>query len=152
MKRCPHCGAAIKASAAAFCPKCRKPLKKPGTNSGKSFQNAKPAGNPHPPQTLQQKTIPPQRRQTQTRKPKKKKEPWLPAFLMPGKKQPPVSEHVPSKKPMDENYDGYYEDRPTDDNAQNKESFDSELLKRIAFIAGGAVILVILSIILMNLL
>ena len=160
MKQCPHCGAAIKVSAAAFCPRCKKPITKPGkvtgTRPSKSIQNERLAGNPHPPQTPQvsqrQKTVPQQNHQTQIKKTRKKKKPWLLALFLPDKKLPPVSEYAPVKNPMDENYDGYYDDRPTDDNAQNKESFDPGLLKRIALIAGGAVVLVILSIILMNLL
>jgi len=160
MKRCPHCGAAIKVSAAAFCPKCKRPLRKPvqarKSNSGKPFQNERSAGKPRPSQTpqvsQQRRVVPPHKPQTQNKKPRSKKKPWLLSFLLQDKKQPLVSEYVPVKQPADENYDGYYNDRPTDDNAQNKESVDPELIKRIAFIAGGAVLLVIISIIIMNLL
>ena len=53
---------------------------------------------------------------------------------------------------MDENYDGYYDDKPTDDNAQNKDSFDPELIKHIVFISGGALLIVIFAIILLLLL
>ena len=160
MKRCPHCGAAIKVSAAAFCLECKRPLMKPvqarKSNSGKPFQNERSAGKPRPSQTPQvsqmRKTVPQHNHQTQIKKQRKEKKPWLLSILLPDKKQPPVLEHVPVKQPTDENYDGYYDDRPTDDNAQNKESVDPELIKRIAFIAGGAVILVIISIVIMNLL
>jgi hypothetical protein len=51
---------------------------------------------------------------------------------------------------MDENYDGYYDDKPTEDNAQDKEILDPELIKRIVFISGGALAFVILIIILMQ--
>jgi hypothetical protein len=53
---------------------------------------------------------------------------------------------------MDENYDGYYNDKPTDDNAQNKDGFDPELIKRIVLISGGALCIVIVAIILLLLL
>jgi hypothetical protein len=159
MKQCPHCGAAIKVSAATFCTRCKRPLRKPGkkkaASPGKSFQNEQFTGNSHPSQSsqaLQKKVIAPHNHQTQAGKARKKKKSWLLSILIPNKEQPSVSEDIPVKKTMDENYDGYYEDRPTDDNAQNKESFDPELIKRIALIAGGAVLLMILSIIIMNLL
>ena len=140
MKRCPHCGAAIKVSAAAFCSRCKRPLRKPGNAPDANTVN------------LSQKVIPPQNHQTHMNNPRRKKKPGFWELLMPIKKKPPVSERIPVNKPKDENYDGYYEDRPTDDNAQNKESYDPEMIKRIVLIAGGAVLLVVFSIVIMNLL
>ena len=143
MKLCPNCGAGIKNSAASFCPKCKKSLSKPvrttGSDSRQLNQNAHSGRKPPQNHQIQKKPIP-------------KKKPWLLAVLMPEKNKPSAPGRTPIKNPMDENYDGYYKDRPTEDNAQNKESLDPELIKRIAFIAGGAVVFIVLAVILMNLL
>jgi len=157
MKRCPYCGAAIKVNAAAFCPKCKRRLRKPVKVNRippeKPTQTERPVGK----QVLfaepqQQKTVPLQKYQTQLKYPKKKKKSWLQILFMLPERNRPTSEQRPINNLTDENYDGYYEDRQTDDDAQIKESYDPELIKRIALIAGGAVVLVVLSIILMNLL
>ncbi|MCL2775202.1 MAG: hypothetical protein FWD71_17915 [Oscillospiraceae bacterium] len=62
---------------------------------------------------------------------------WLSIILNPQKDQKPDVENAPLINPMDENYDGYYDDRPTEDNEQNKDAIDPELIKRVAFILGG---------------
>jgi hypothetical protein len=90
--------------------------------------------------------------QTQKKKPLKKKKSLLSVILEWRKKKKPDSEYVPVINPMDENYDGYYDDKPTEDNGQNKDTLDPELIKRIIFIAGGSIIIVIFSIILLYLL
>ena len=131
---CIHCGVPVKGSAAAFCPKCKKPLRKPSKNR-------------HPVPTKPKQ--PPQIKKTQ----RKKKKSWLDIIrLKPLKDKKPDVENTPVKNPMDEDYDGYYDDKPTEDNRQDKESLEPELIKRIAIISCGAVVLIILAIILMNLL
>ena len=155
MKNCTHCGVPIKGNAAVFCPKCKKPLKptlkkrRPApTKPNQPVQsNKKPTtrrSNPPPVKTI----------------PQVKKEPsqniiyrfrmWLSDILNPEKEQKTDVENTPVTNPMDENYDGYYDDKPTEDNAQDKEILDPELIKRIVFISGGALAFVILIIILMQ--
>ena len=150
MKKCTHCGASIKGSAAAFCPKCKKPLKK----SPKRKQPPKTAANPKeqrkPPQT--KKAAPPPRPRKRTKK--KLMLPkigalWLFIKLKLRKKEHPEVAQKPVINPMDENYDGYYDDTPTDDNAQNKEGLDPELTKRIVLISGGALVVIVLAFVLM---
>ena len=157
MKNCTHCGVPIKGNAAVFCPKCKKPLKpaskkrRPApTKPNKPMQSNKKSttlrSNPPPIKPI----------------PQVKKEPypniifrfrlWLSVILNPQKEQKPDVENTPVINPMDENYDGYYDDKPTEDNAQDKEILDPELIKRIAFISGGTLAVVILIIILMQLL
>ena len=77
---------------------------------------------------------------------------WLSVILDPKKNQKPDAKSAPVINPVDENYDGYYDDKPTDDNSQNKETFEPELIKRIIFISCGAIIFIVFAIILMNLL
>ena len=148
MKHCIHCGAPIKKSAAAFYPKHKKPLKK---------SNVKP--EPSCPRPLPKNSVPKTKKTSLKPKSKtKKKNPLknivlcLTAKLKPKKKQISDLEYTPVKNPMDENYDGYYDDRPTDDNEQNKDTLDPELIKRIAFISGGTLIIIIFVIILLKLL
>jgi hypothetical protein len=63
------------------------------------------------------------------------------------------AEYSPPPDPADKNYDGYYDDVPVgDDGRQTLERFEPELIKRIALIAGGAVVIVILCILVMYLL
>jgi uncharacterized Zn finger protein (UPF0148 family) len=166
MKHCIHCGAPINGSAVAFCPKCRKPLKKTSKKSnlipGKGKKQQKPNGKPKPKrkQPSPKKTIPkhtasPPGFQTPKKKILKNKLLWFLAKLKPKKKKQPEVEIVPVINPMDINYDGYYDDKPTDDgNRQDKdrESLEPELIKRIVIISGGAVIIIIFAIILMFLL
>ena len=53
---------------------------------------------------------------------------------------------------MDTNYDGYYDDVPTEDSGQGSDELDPELIKRVALIAVGAIAFVILSVIVMSIL
>ena len=155
MKNCTYCGVPIKGNAAVFCPKCKKPLKptlkkrRPApTKPNQPMQsNKKPTtsrSNPPPVKSKQQiKKEPSQNIIFRFRL-------WLSDILNPQKEQKPDVENTPVINPMDENYDGYYDDKPTEDNAQDKEILDPELIKRIVLISGGALAFVILIIILMQ--
>jgi hypothetical protein len=164
MKKCIHCGAQIKGSAAVFCPKCKKPLKKkpqkrrpvqtkqkkPPQPAGKQTDRRRPPPKKTAPQV--KKNIPQHKPKLLKKKLPKNKKSWLSFLFKPKNKKKPVIEHEPVINPMDENYDGYYDNTPTDDNAQNKDALDPELIKRIVFISAGAVGIVIFAIILMFLL
>ena len=142
MKKCIHCGVSIKGNAAAFCPRCKKPLKK------KRSVPAKPKKSPQSikrPSNRKSKPLPLKNIMVRFRI-------WLSDILKSKENRKPDVEPVAVINPMDENYDGYYDDKPTDDNEQNRETFEPELIKRIAFISGGAVVIIILAIILLNLL
>lgn len=58
----------------------------------------------------------------------------------------------PPKNPMDENYDGYYDDVPTVDADRVGEGLDPALLKRVLLLILGAVAVIGLSTALMLLL
>jgi hypothetical protein len=150
MIKCTYCGVSVKGNAAAFCPKFKKPLKKkprrkhPAQNKTKSQ-----------PQTTGKQS---DRKQPLAKPISKKRttleniKSWLYFLFKPKRKPKPDLEKTPVINPMDENYDGYYDDKPTDDNAQNKDGLDPELIKRIVFISGGALLIVIFAIILLLLL
>jgi len=157
MKNCIHCGVSIKENAATFCPKCKKPLKKT-SKKRRPFPN-KPNQQPqstNKPANLRSNS-PPVKKIPQVKKIPSQNiifrfRLWLSVILDPKKNQKPDMEPVSVISPVDENYDGYYDDKPTDDNSQNKETFEPELIKRIIFISCGAIIFIIFAIILMNLL
>lgn len=175
MKYCPYCGADLPGSAVSFCSECGKSVNHPaeGSNSqpDDSMRNpvSKPAGSPqHPSQSganakkgFGQPSRPPEPAQKsvrtdhriQSKKPPAGKQVIKPASAVrprPDKTRRPSPERATTtRNPMDENYDGYYDNVPTADNGQTKEPLDPELIKRIALIAGGAVVMVILSIIIM---
>jgi len=67
----------------------------------------------------------------------------------PVKRPTPKPGPTPVPNPMDENYDGYYDDVPTADNGRTGEKFDPALIKRIALVAAGTVLIVILSVVMM---
>ena len=78
----------------------------------------------------------------------KRKPPPRPKSNIQKTPDPPCASYI-KPNPMDMNYDGYYDDVLTDDDGRTKEKLDPELIKRIALIAVGAVVLVVLSIIIM---
>ena len=123
MKKCNHCGAPIKGGGAAFCPKCKKPLKKA---SKKKLPDPTKPKQPPLKSIPQAKKVPPPKLKIPKKKLMKniifRLPVWLSAILKPKTKKNPEIEQTPAINPMDENYDGYYDDKPTDDNAQNKET------------------------------
>ncbi|MCL2228078.1 MAG: zinc ribbon domain-containing protein [Oscillospiraceae bacterium] len=163
MKFCPHCGETLTLSSAPFCSDCGKSLDKPAERKPPHPAQAvgkQPGGNPQkqappkksssPVRTVNNKNISQKTRTHQSKPPKRKNKP--PAGSKPDKQETRASEHPPRPKPMDENYDGYYDDVPTADNGHAKERFDSELIRRIGLVAAGALAIVILSVVAMYLL
>jgi len=165
MKKCIHCGAPIKWSAVAFCPKCNKPLKKkppkkrpvqskqkkpPLSASKPATQKRLPPAKPIPQQI--KKAAPPRKPKIKKIRQPKNKKSWLSFLLKPKKIKISDPDNVTVVNPMDENYDGYYDDKPTDDNELIKDALEPELIKRIIFISAGAGGIVILAIVIMMLL
>lgn len=153
MKYCPYCGADLPGSAASFCPECGKSMNNPAVENGPPAPTQKPPPKQnHSMQRSSQSAAnkrPPPRTgpQTQMKRATKQKPPVRPKPNQ--KRRPPPARASAAPNPMDINYDGYYDDVPTADNGQTKERMEPELIKRIALIAAGAVVMVILSIIIM---
>lgn len=80
---------------------------------------------------------------------KKKAQPPKPPMSKKRKKKPHEPAYVPQSDPRDLDYDGYYDDIPVEDNGATKETLDPEVIKRIGFIIGGALVIVILSVVIM---
>jgi hypothetical protein len=134
MKFCPYCGASLLGGAASFCAECGKEVpageKRPQPErkspaAGKRF----PAGN-H--KSLKSK-------KSKTRRP--------PPFRQDERQPGPEEPQGPD--PRDEGYDGYYDDVQPIDDGQTRDRLDPELIKRAAFVAAGALGIIILAVILM---
>ena len=52
--------------------------------------------------------------------------------------------------PFNASYNGYYDDVPAEDYGRNKDDFDSELINRVAMVAGGVAIFIVLSVFIMT--
>ena len=122
MNYCPQCGASLLGGALSFCPHCGKALPQDGASRS--------AGK---------KTVSKQKR----------------AARGPGRRpagRASARKPRPARNPMDENYDGYYDDVPPIDAGWDAGSMDKALVKRVVLLVVGAVCVIILSIVLMTLL
>lgn len=122
MNFCPQCGASLPGGAVSFCPQCGEALPQDGAVKS-----------------------------TPKKSPSKKK----PAARGPRRK--PVGHRSaqkvrPAQNPMDENYDGYYDDVPPIDTGWDSGGMDPDLIKRVVILVLGAVCLIGLAIVLMTLL
>ena len=154
MKFCPYCGASLAGSAASFCSECGQTLP----------ADAKPYETPDEAVSL------PARREKELRPPLEIKMESASGYRKLAKliMQPRHENAAPKKRgkrkkkqpevpnrprpDIDKGYDGYYNDVAPIDSGHIHERVDPELIKRIVYIAAGALAIIILSIILMNLL
>ena len=154
MKFCPYCGASFAGSAVSFCSKCGRTL----------LADAKPYETPDEAVSL------PARREKELGTPLDIKKESASGYrklakliMQPGHENAATKKRVKRKKKrpevsnrqtpdIDEGYDGYYNDVAPIDSGHIHERVDPELIKRIVYIAAGALATIILSIILMNLL
>ena len=124
MKFCPYCGASLLGGAASFCPECGRQIPQ---------QEPDQAPRPQPGRKRRPTEIPPSRRKKRPR-------------------QEPQRTPRRKKKPMDINYDGYYDDVKPIDAGQQGERMDSEMLKKTALMLVGALGVILLAVVFMTLL
>ena len=124
MKYCPYCGASLLGGAASFCPECGRQIPQ---------QEPDQAPRPQPGKKRRPTEIPPSRRKKRPR-------------------QEPQRTPRRKKKPMDINYDGYYDDVKPIDAGQQGERMDSEMLKKTALMLVGALGVILLAVVFMTLL
>lgn len=124
MKFCPYCGASLLGGAASFCPECGRQIPQ---------QEPDQAPRPQPGKKRRPTEIPPSRRKKRPR-------------------QEPQRTPRRKKKPMDINYDGYYDDVKPIDAGQQGERMDSEMLKKTALMLVGALGVILLAVVFMTLL
>ena len=126
MKYCPYCGAALPEAALVFCTECGKELPKKSTVKPKEAMPQKKPSH---------KKAPLKKHVVDHRKP----------APVPRGKPAAAAPHRPPN-PMDENYDGYYDDVPPADADRAADQIDRALLKRVAIVIAAALVLVVLSI------
>lgn len=130
MKYCPYCGAVLIDGAASFCADCGKTLP--------VREEEKPSKEPESHQI--EKSKPPTKKSAKP--PKKKK-------ASPKVKTAPDPECPP---PVDDGYDGYYDDVPPFDGEKQKEGLDAGLIKKIVAVTGVMLLIVTLCVVAMYLL
>lgn len=125
MKFCPYCGADLLDDNVLFCGQCGKKL--PPHEAGIT----EPLTEEMRPEQEAPKPVP-----TKEKHKKKKKKP----------KEANVSE---SQEPIDDGYDGYYDDVLPPDTDRVKEGLDKELVKKIVLLGVGVVFIIGLCVVMM---
>lgn len=126
MKYCPYCGADLLKEDAAFCVECGKQLLVSPEATPENDQSAKKAG---PAASKIAKDTDKKSKEKVPKKGKRKK-----------KAEAPIPEIM--GEPVDDGYDGYYNDVLPPDLDRVKEGLDKELIKKIV-VLGIAVICII---------
>ena len=126
MKYCPYCGADLLKEDAAFCVECGKRLLVSPEATSENDQSVKKAG---PAASKIAKDTDKKSKDKVSKKEKRKK-----------KAEPPIPEIM--GEPVDDGYDGYYNDVLPPDLDRVKEGLDKELIKKIVAL-GIAVICII---------
>ena len=129
MKFCPYCGAVLLDSDALFCANCGKKLPPHEAGITEPLTEEK---RPEP-VTPPEKETPPKKKK---RKKKKK--------VLPKKVVVPVEE-----TPVDDGYDGYYDDVLPPDLDREREGLDKELIKKIVALGVGVVFIIAMCVVMM---
>ena len=128
MKYCTNCGAALEDSTASFCADCGKPL---SSGSGESVMN-----------TVENKKA--KHKETKKKKPKKEKV----KKQKKTKKKDEVLEEIVGE-PVDDGYDGYYDDVIPPDTDRVKEGLDKELMKKIVALSVGVIFIISMCVVML---
>ena len=129
MKYCPFCGADILKEEAAFCMECGKPLSEQEQTSKEEKATA--------PRNSKKSKSEKKMKEKKTKPVKKTKE----------RKKKPQPEAP--EEPVDDGYDGYYNDVLPPDLDQEKEGLDKELIKKIVALVVGVVFIIGICIVMM---
>ena len=117
MKFCPYCGAELTTENASFCVECGKQLSKDKQTPVADVSTEKKAGKKNT-------------KQKKEKNPKKKKK----------KEKKPIPEIV--GEPVDDGYDGYYNDVLPPDLDREKEGMDKELIKKVVALCVSVVFII----------
>lgn len=126
MKYCSYCGAELVDENASFCSACGKHL-----SSAKEIPLENPSVEQEVAQLPAQET--PRKEKKKAKKPKGKRKRGR-------KTEKPIPEIV--GEPVDDGYDGYYNDVLPPDLDRVKEGVDKELVKRIAILSVAAIFII----------
>lgn len=128
MKYCSNCGAELGDSAASFCSECGRSLQTVDAASEVPAEN--------------EKNVPTK----QKKKKKSKKE--KPAKQKKNKKEKKAPKEI-IDEPVDDGYDGYYNDVLPPDLDRVKEGLDKELVKKIVAVAVGVVFIISMCVVML---
>ena len=128
MKYCTNCGAALEDSTASFCAECGKPLSSESEDSVKNPVENKKAKH----------------KETKKKKPKKEKI----RKQKKTKKKDEVLEEIVGE-PVDDGYDGYYDDVIPPDTDRVKEGLDKELIKKIGALSIGVIFIISICVVML---
>lgn len=130
MKFCPYCGADLLKEDAAFCAGCGKKL----SVAEEAPSPAHEADSQHNAKPSKQKTPKKDSRKRKKSKQKKVQEPPLPEI---------------EGKPVEDGYDGYYDDVLPPDLNREKEGLDKELIKKIVTLTVAVILIIGLCVVMM---
>ena len=128
MKYCTNCGAALEDSTASFCAECGKPI---ASTSGDAVMN--------PVENKKAKHKEKKKKKPKTEKAKKQKK---------TKKKDEVLEEIVGE-PVDDGYDGYYDDVIPPDTDRVKEGLDKELIKKIVALSVGVIFIISMCVVML---
>lgn len=128
MKYCTNCGAAVEDSTASFCAECGKQLSSESEDSVKN-----PAENKKAKHKEMKKKKPKKEKAKKQKKTKKKDE---------------VLEEIVGE-PVDDGYDGYYDDVIPPDTDRVKEGLDKELIKKIVALSVGVIFIISMCVVML---
>ena len=126
MKYCSNCGAELGDSAASFCSECGKPLQTVEASCNTSPEN--------------EKNVP-----TRNKKKSKKEKP---AKQKKNKKEKKAPKEI-IDEPVDDGYDGYYNDVLPPDLDRFKEGLDKELVKKVVAVAVGVIFIISMCVVML---
>ena len=127
MKYCTNCGAALEDSTASFCAECGKPL---SSTSGDAVTN------------------PVENKKAKHRETKKKKSKKEKIRKQKKTKKDEVLEEIVGE-PVDDGYDGYYDDVIPPDTDRVKEGLDKELIKKIVALSIGVIFIISMCVVML---
>lgn len=128
MKYCTNCGATVEDSTASFCAECGKPLSSESEDSVKN-----PAENKKAKHKEMKKKKPKKEKAKKQKKTKKKDE---------------VLEEIVGE-PVNDGYDGYYDDVIPPDTDRVKEGLDKELIKKIVALSVGVIFIISMCVVML---
>ena len=141
MKFCPYCGATLLGGAASFCAECGKPV----PNAAQPLSDTEDAVDTQKPELPVSKQ---HKKATESHRSKKKGKVSTRSNAPEKEKRTKTHQSVTEAKANtgEDGYDGYYDDVRPMDNGHERERMDPELIKRIALVGGGAVLIIGLAI------
>jgi hypothetical protein len=157
MKYCPNCGASLMGGAASFCPECGVALRPtsdippgPAKEENDMPNNAEPEKVVHkaPVPAAPTGAVPAAEDKPAQKKKRKRRPSTVKARHEKTEDEDRPEPPADTSPPLEDGYDGYYEDiLPIDEGQRKTEKLDPDMIKKVAMIAGGALLLVIIAII-----